>query len=200
MPGSRARILTVVFVIALITASCGGAGDEDSNDTGNESADAGTAATAAEPEADDLAGSTGETPSGQEAASATTAAQAAAPPEGLSTGIAVISLENGEVFEFSIMCALEPQPNFEYSIASYDDPANLDISKWSEDSQFSGTSVSIYDSTSYDTLWEANTTFNQQGGELELSLSGSTVSGSGLFWPGGDSFQEGVRGDILANC
>jgi hypothetical protein len=196
MPKRTVRALTVLFVIALIAASCGG----DASSEADESSDAPAAMLTdkTEPGADDLVAATEEAPGGEDPS--TTTAQPAAPSSGFGDGTAVISLENGEVFEFGVLCVLEPQPNFEYTIVSYDDPANLDISKWSEDAQFSGASVSIYDSTTYDTLWEANTTFDAQGGAVDLTVSGSTVTGTGLFWPEGDPFMEGVQGDIAVTC
>ena len=191
---SRSTKLSLILVaFALFAASCGG--DSSGDASGEASSEASVASEApggdAAPNNDEAASTAAPQPAAEPSAAA---------PDGISDGTAVISLANGEVFEFGVLCALLPQPNFEYTIVSYDDPANLDISKWSEDAQFSGTNVSIYDSTTYDTLWEASTTFELQGGDLELTVSGSTVSGSGTFWPEGDSFQEGVQGDIMVNC
>ncbi|MFV1989602.1 MAG: hypothetical protein ACC652_02545 [Acidimicrobiales bacterium] len=190
------KVLLTLVAFALFAASCGGGGSDDTFDAASSD----TSATDSGSESPDSNNGNDETPPPTDAPPATDAPDAL--PPGVSTGgTAVISLENGEVFEFSILCALEPQPNFEYTIVSYDDPANLDISKWSEDSQFSGVTVSIYDSTSYDTIWEAGSFYRGPEGEPDLTLSGSTLSGSGIFWPGDDSKEDvGVQGEILANC
>lgn len=112
-----------------------------------------------------------------------------------------MTLENGEVFEFAVLCSLNPEEfgddEFEFSLVSYDDPFNLDVSQFKEDAFNGAANISIYDSTTFATTWDANTFF---GGEVELAVSGTTVTGNGVFLKGDDAEGPGVRGDLVANC
>ena len=123
----------------------------------------------------------------------------AAPPSG--EGSASLTLSNGEVFEFGIRCVLEPQVSagseILFTVVSYDDPYNLDVTQFG-DSAFNGAAnISVYDSDPYDTLWEAS---SMLGTSIELSIDGSTVTGVGDFLAGGEPGGETVTGDLVANC
>ena len=84
-----------------------------------------------------------------------------------------------------------------FTAVSYDDPVNLDITQFGDDSFDGMAVVTLVDSTSYDTLWEAG---GPVGGELSLTLDGSTIEGSGEFYADGDVFGEAVAGEVVANC
>ncbi|MDH3754984.1 MAG: hypothetical protein OEU32_14025, partial [Acidimicrobiia bacterium] len=116
-------------------------------------------------------------------------------------GTATLTLDNGEVFEFGILCALEPQEaagsEILFTVVSYDDPYNLDVTQFGADSFNGAANISLYDSTTFDTIWEAS---GFLGAEVELNLDGSTVTGSGTFHPDGDPSIEGVSGELTASC
>jgi hypothetical protein len=119
------------------------------------------------------------------------------------SGSATITLDNGESFEFSILCALEPQmaagSEILFSVTSYDDPG-MDATQFGDDGTVTGiASITIYDG-SYETLYEASTFNEAFGGSIELSLDGSTVSGSGSFFPEADPTMDPVEGELVANC
>lgn len=114
---------------------------------------------------------------------------------------ASLTLENGETFTFNILCALEAQESagqeILFTVVSYDDPVSLDVTQFGADS-FGGTAVvSLYDSSTFDSVWDANTL---DGGELELEMSGNTVTGLGVFLAGEDRSGPGVAGKFEANC
>ena len=74
---------------------------------------------------------------------------------------------------------------------------DLDVTQFGADSFGGAANISLYDSTSYDTLWEASSLY---GTEVELVLDGSTVTGSGDFHPQGDIAATPVPGQLVANC
>jgi hypothetical protein len=116
---------------------------------------------------------------------------------------ATVTLDNGEVFTFGILCALEPQEaagsEILFTVVSYDDPVNLDVTQFGADSFGGAASISLYDSSSYDVVWEANTIY---GNQVDLTLDGNTVRGSGVFLSEGDFDNgiEGVPGVLVAEC
>jgi hypothetical protein len=114
---------------------------------------------------------------------------------------ATVALENGETYTFNILCALEPQESagqeILFTVVSYDDPVNLGVTQSGADSFGGVASVSLYDSTTYDTVWDANTL---HGSELVLELNGNTVTGHGIFLAGEDGEGPGVPGVLEANC
>ena len=114
---------------------------------------------------------------------------------------ATVTLDNGDAFEFSALCWLETQESagseILFTVVSYDDPVNLDVTQFGADSFSGAASISLYDSTSYDTLWEANSLY---GTVVELVLDGSTVTGSGDFYPQGDIAATPIPGQLVANC
>lgn len=114
---------------------------------------------------------------------------------------ATLELENGETYTFNILCALEPQESagqeISFTVVSYDKPVSLDVTQFGADS-FDGTAVlSLYDTSTFDNVWEANTL---HGGELELALSGDTVTGQGVFLAGEERTGPGVSGTFEARC
>lgn len=127
--------------------------------------------------------------------------QAESPAVPTGNGTATVTLENGSTYEFSILCTLESQvaagQTISFTVTSYDDPVNLDVTQFGDESFDGAASISLYDSTSYETLWEANSMF---GNDVELTLDGSTVSGSGTFVAGDDGMGDQVAGDLVANC
>jgi len=132
---------------------------------------------------------------------ATTEVSAAPPAQPAGSGSATLTLSNGEVFEFGILCSLEPQEaagsEILFAVVSYDDPYNLDVTQFAAGSFDGAANISVYDSTSYDTVWEASTLY---GTDVELSMAGSTVAGSGEFLAGGELGGETVTGELVANC
>lgn len=177
------RRLFVLLVVGLFVL--GACSSDDSESSDDDSSSAPPDAPADDDEGDD------EGDGGDESASA-----------GSGGGTATLTLDNGETFEFGALCALEPQESagstIEYAVASYDDPYNLDINKFGEDSFGGEASVSVYDSESYEVLWEGSSSYPE--GALVLSLEGTTITGSGTFHPDGDITVAGVEGTIVAEC
>lgn len=196
---SPTRLVAVLLTLAMMLAACGG--DDDSAGNTTEAGDDAADAPAEEPAADEPADAPAEEAATDEPAAEEPAAEA--PSAGGAT--AVVTLANGEEFEFGILCALEAQEaagqEIEFTVVSYDEPYNLDITKWGDSSDFAGGSIGIYDAETYETLWEANDSLGLTDDELTLELNGSTVTGSGVFYAEGDSFAgEGVEGEVVANC
>ena len=191
---SLSAILTSA-ALALTFTACGG-GDDDTTDDADaaDTADTGSAdAQADEPAADEPAADepTAEDPPAEEPAAA-----------GGGTG-AVLTLDNGETFEFSVLCSLEPQmaagSEILFTATSYDTPG-LDITQFGDEGTVTGiATISVYDGD-YETLWEAGTFYEAVGGTIELSLDGSTIRGSGSFYPGGDIAATPVDGEVVAEC
>lgn len=178
------RSLTALLTTAALTlamTACGGDDDTTTTDTTETTDDAeasGTPETAAdEPAADQPADSGGSD--------------------------ATLTLANGETFEFGILCTLEPQmaagSEILFTAVSYDTPG-LDITQFGDEGNVTGiATISVYDE-SYESLWEAGTFYEAVGGTIELSLDGSTIRGSGSFFPGGDMTATPVDGEIVAEC
>jgi len=191
------RVFAMISGLMLVAAACGGADPGSVALTTTEATTAITAPGPAEP-ADTQTADTQpvDTQPAEEQAD-----QEEAPIPTTRDGSATVTLENGEVFEFAILCVLNAaevgDTEFEFYLVSYDDPFNLDVSQFTEDSFNGAANISIYDSTSFNTTWEANTFF---GGEVELALNGTTVTGTGVFLEGEDAQGPGVRGELVANC
>jgi hypothetical protein len=116
---------------------------------------------------------------------------------------ATLSLDNGESFEFSVLCSLEPQiaagSEILFTATSFDDPT-LDITQFGDEGPVVDlATISVYDA-SFETLWEANSLFEAFGGGAELTLDGSTINGTGSFFPAGDIEGTAVAGTVVANC
>lgn len=181
----RRTVLALLAALMLMASSCSSDGSEaaSSDSSAPESTaanDAGTESTVAD--------------AGQSQATAPTVQASGAQT-------ATVTLDNGDVFEFSALCWLEVQESagseILFTVVSYDDPVNLDVTQFGVDSFDGAASISLYDSTSYDTIWEASSLY---GTDIELSLSGSTVTGSGDFYPAGDIAATPVPGQLVANC
>ena len=179
--------------VLLVAAACGSDGDSTDgatdDDVTNETAvvDDDSTDTAADNGSDD-------TGSGDD-----TGSDDAAPPA--SGGGATLTLANGESFEFpSVLCTLEPQmaagSEILFTATSYDDPG-LDITQFGDEGTINGVaSIDVYDAD-FETLWSASSMF---GYEVELTLDGSTIRGTGSFLPGPDLMGEPVQGEVVANC
>ena len=191
----RRTTLALLATLMLVASACSSDSSEpassDSPAAETTAADVGTTASAADdaPDTESTDTEDGDTPT------TTPAAQAS----GAQT--ATVTLDSGDVFEFSALCWLETQESagseILFTVVSYDDPVNLDVTQFGADSFGGAASISLYDSTSYDTLWEANSLY---GTEVELNLDGSTVTGSGDFYPAGDIAATPVAGQLVANC
>jgi len=115
-------------------------------------------------------------------------------------GTATLTLDNGETFEFSVLCMLEPQmaagSEILFTAVSYDDPG-LDITQFGDEGNVTGVaSVSVYDGA-FNTLWDSGSIYPEP---IELSLDGSTITGQGTFYQGGDIAGATTTGQIVANC
>lgn len=190
----RSRTTIALAVGLLVLTACGGDDDSSSDDT----ADAADAAQPADEPADESAAEPAAQPAQEPAAE-----PAADSSGGTGQGSATLTLENGERFEFSILCALEPQmaagSEILFTVVSYDD-TGLDITQFGDEGTVTDfASISVYDA-SFETIWEAASLFEAFGGTIELSLDGSTVTGSGSFYPGGDPTTTPVEGQVVANC
>ena len=177
----RSRISLTLAAGLLALTACGGDDDSTSDDA--------DAADVAEPAA--------------EPAVEPAAEPAAEPSGGTGQGAATLTLDNGEQFEFSILCGLESQmaagSEILFNVVSYDD-TGLDITQFGDEGTVTDfASISVYDA-SFETIWEAASLFEAFGGTIELSLDGSTVTGSGSFYPGGDPTTTPVEGQVVANC
>ena len=188
------RLVALVFTVVLVTGACSGSDSSDTAANDNAvsdtaAADAGTETTAADANTESTAA---------DAADAQTDAPAA---QASGAQTATVTLDTGDVYEFSALCWLETQESagseILFTVVSYDDPVNLDVSQFGTDSFGGAANISLYDSTSYDTIWEASSLY---GTEIELILAGSTVTGSGDFYPAGDIAATPVGGVLVADC
>jgi hypothetical protein len=182
--------IRLVAVASLLVAAAACGSDDDSVD-GNDADDAESDdAESDDAESDDAESDTDETSDSDDAA-----------PGGSGGGTATLTLANGEVFEFSgVLCSLEPQmaagSEILFSATSYDDPG-LDITQFGDTGTITGiASISVYDGN-YETLWDAN---SMLGTDVELTLDGSTIRGTGNFVEGEDYGGETVEGEVVANC
>ncbi len=212
--GSWGDLILSVFVMVsalmLVVAACGASDSETVTPTSpgataeeTESADTQPADTQAEdisPGATEPADTTDTQPADTQPAEEPDD-QSASPAPATGNGTATVTLDNGDVFEFAILCVLDPaevgDTEFEFYLVSYDDPFNLDVSQFTEDSFGGAANITIFDSTNFGTTWDANTSL---GGEVELALDGTTVTGRGVFLKGEDAEGPGIRGDLIANC
>lgn len=136
---------------------------------------------------------------------------AAAPT--LDPGVAVIALDNGERFEFSdVRCTLEPEfigdgeteQLFSGLDFDFDDEFDLTVTQFGEapEDLSNAAFVTVTNSATFDDVWDAESTprFIEAGGSLELTLSGSSITGSGMFFPGGDLESAPVAGTVTVSC
>ncbi len=180
----RRRAASVVLVAGLVLAACS---DDDGGDGGD-------AESSSDDAASDDAASDEATPTGD-------------------PGVAVVALDNGERFEFSdVRCALESEfigdgeteQLFSALDFDFDDEFDLAVTQFGEAPEdLSGAAfVTVTESATFEDLWDAESTprFTEAGGSLELTLSGTSITGSGMFFPGGDLESEPVAGTVTVNC
>jgi hypothetical protein len=190
--------LLILAPLLLAVAACGS--DDDSSDSAADAPVATEAATADDDATTDTAPSDADA-SGSEDDASDSSGDPATPPADGGGGGATLTLDNGETIEFSsVLCTLEPQmaagSEILFTAVSYGDPG-LDITQFGDEGTITGVaSISVYDAD-YESLWEANTMF---GSEVELTLDGSTIRGTGSFLEGGDIANAPVSGEIVANC
>jgi hypothetical protein len=186
--------IRLVAVSSLLVAAAACGSDDDSVDGNAADSPAATQSTPGDAAESDAA----ETSDADETSDSDDAAEA---PGGSGGGTATLTLANGEVFEFSgVLCSLEPQmaagSEILFSATSYDDPG-LDITQFGDTGTITGiASISVYDGN-YETLWDAN---SMLGTDVELTLDGSTIRGTGNFVEGEDYGGETVEGEVVANC
>ncbi len=217
------RSLALLAAATLVLAACG---DDDSSDD----ADA-TSATPAATEADDSTDEPSSPPTtGTEGDTANDAAtddtgadddsssdggesddvgdsveaSGSASGDGFGSGSATLTLANGESFEFSTLCALEPQEaagsEILYTVVSNDNPG-LDITQFGDEGAVTDFGViSVIDGSTFETLWEASSLNETFGGSFSLQLDGSTITGGGSFYPAGDIALDPVEGEVVATC
>jgi ABC-type transport system substrate-binding protein len=189
----RVRIIAAVLTLVLVGAACSsGSSEPQQSPPDTEATDTtlqvSTETTDTETEALDT---TTTTAAGDNVFAAAAAGGASA----------TLSLENGETYTFNILCALEPQESagqeILFTVVSYDDPISLDVSQFGAESLDGTAVISLYDSVTFNNVWDANTL---HGGELKLDLSGDTVSGHGVFLAGEERTGPGVAGEFEAHC
>lgn len=207
---SLSAILTSA-ALALTLAACGG-GDDDADAGADDTQTA--EAVADEPDADEPAedesvedesvedDTTEDVPTEDESVEEEPPADEPAAAGGSGKG-AVLTLANGETFEFSVLCSLEPQmaagSEILFTATSYDTPG-LDITQFGDEGTVTDiATISVFDGN-YETLWDAGSFYEAVGGTIELSLEGSTIRGSGSFYPGGDIAATPVDGEVVAEC
>ena len=184
--------LALAAAIALLSA-CG-----SSNDAAPT---AEPASEATQPESAEPPSDSGDAASESETESDSEAAPAVAPAGDVN---ATLSLDNGETFEFFVLCSLEPQiaagSEILFTATSFDDPS-LDITQFGDGPLYVADNASVsVDGASFETLWEADSNFEPLGGGMELSLDDSTITGTGMFFPAGDIEGSAVAGTVVANC
>ena len=195
----RVRSLVVFVVLVLLVSACA----SDESDSGQTAGDAESPDTtvASAVEAEEEAVETEEPAPSDDAASSASSGDATA----------VVTLENGETYTFGILCGLEPQVAagvpILFTVGSYDDPTSLDVTQFGAagedldqviaDMLAGAASISLYDSTTFDVLWEADTLY---GNEVVLEIDGNTVTGHAAFVQGGELGNPTVEGELVANC
>lgn len=207
---TTARLLVIALVGAVGLTACG-SDDEgtESTDTADpartDAAPSDSSGSAEEPTADDTPSEDGE-PSEDDGTADNSADDSNADAPATGQGTATLTLDNGERYEFGVLCTLEPQmaagSEILFTATSYDDPS-LDITQFGDDGTVTSlSSVSVYDATSFDSLWGASSLYEPFGGGLELTLDGSTIRGTGTFFAGDDpgTSPDGIAGEVVANC
>ncbi|WP_040494141.1 hypothetical protein [Ilumatobacter nonamiensis] len=209
----RTTLLPAVLVSALLIASCG---DDDSSSEDSSAADAASADTDGVADDPAAADTVGDVPQDSDAGPEPEAeadpstegddGSGGEIPPGVTEGSATLTLENGETFEVDVFCTLEPQisagSEILFTATSLGDPI-LDITQFGDEGPVTEIgSVQVINGDTYESLWGASTIYEPFGGALELSLDGSTINGSGDFYPGDDPVEGGdpVPGEVVADC
>ena len=191
----RPPMIALFAALMLVVSACG----SDSSEPASDDDLATETSIVADASADSTATEDPDTASTGSGDSDTSTPNPTAQASGSQT--ATVTLDSGEVFEFAALCWLEPQESagseILFTVVSYDDPVNLDVTQFGADSFDGAANISLYDSTSYDTLWEASSLY---GTQVELNIDGSTVTGSGDFYPAGEIAATPVPGQLVVNC
>jgi hypothetical protein len=182
------RFVPVFIALLLVATACGGSDADSANEDTQAPSTTGAATT--------------DTESASDPAPDTTVTEPAASSSGGGSGTATLVLDNGESYDFSILCGLEPQvaagQEILFNFVSYDEPFSLDVTQFGDDSVSpGGASISVYDTATYETLWDASSIY---GSDVTLSLNGSTVTGSGVFLENGEFGAAEAHGELEANC
>lgn len=209
---TTARLFVIALVGAVGLTACGSDDDgaTESADTADpartDAAPSDSSESAEEPAADDDTSSEDGEPTEDEGTADDSADEGNADAPATGQGTATLTLDNGERYEFGVLCTLEPQmaagSEILFTATSYDDPS-LDITQFGDEGTVTGlSSVSVYDATSFDSLWGASSLYEPFGGGLELTLDGSTIRGTGTFFAGDDpgTSPDGIAGEVVANC
>ena len=196
------RKLLGVIGCACLLIGCGGDDDDDTSSSAKTSASSDPDDQAGDDEtADEADPADDEGVAADESDESDATSGQADSTGGGGDGSATVDLDNGEQFEFSVLCALEPQEvagsEILFTLVSYDEPVSLDVTQFSDDSFDGAANISLYDTATYDTVWEASSIY---GTAIELTLDGRTVRGVGVFYPAGDIDAEGVEGELVATC
>jgi hypothetical protein len=192
----RSRLIPAIVIVSFLLAACGSDSDTAESVSTDSSADG--AVTTDAKESDDAV-----TTNADESDDADESDNSEPPALPSGDGTAVLTLANGETFEFSVLCSLESQiaagSEILFTATSYDNPG-LDITQFGDEGTVTEiASVDVYDGD-FETLWGAATLYEAFGGSLELTLEGTTIRGVGTFYSGGDPAGEAVEGEVIANC
>lgn len=204
----RLTILPTVLAGALLIASC--SSDGDSDDTSSEGTAAGDTS-GVEADDDTFTAADGSTsPQGDAAdddgVSGDGETEIEPPPPEPGEGTATLTLDNGETYEVDVLCTLEPQisagSEILFTATSMGDPL-LDITQFGDEGPVTGIgTVTVVDGSTIEPLWGASTMYDAFGGSLELTLDGTTIRGTGDFYPSDDPVEGGdpVAGEVVAEC
>ena len=189
-------MIPAIVIVSFLLAACGS--DSDTTESVSTDSSADGAVTTDAKESDDAV-----TTNADESDDADESDNSEPPALPSGDGTAVLTLANGETFEFSVLCSLESQiaagSEILFTATSYDNPG-LDITQFGDEGTVTEiASVDVYDAD-YETLWGAATLYEAFGGSLELTLEGTTIRGVGTFYSGGDPAGEAVEGEVIANC
>jgi hypothetical protein len=189
-------LIPAIVIVSFLLAACGS--DSDTTESVSTDSSADGAVTTDAKESDNAVTTNADEP---DDADGSDNGEPPALPSG--DGTAVLTLANGETFEFSVRCSLESQiaagSEILFTATSYDNPG-LDITQFGDEGTVTDiASVDVYDGD-YETLWGAATLYEAFGGSLELTLDGTTIRGVGTFYSGGDPAGEAVEGEVIANC
>ncbi|MEO1059108.1 MAG: hypothetical protein AAFY28_19535, partial [Actinomycetota bacterium] len=85
-----------------------------------------------------------------------------------------------------------------------EDDFDMDVTQYGDagDDLTDAASINIMQSDPFEFVWSAGSSSRdtEAGGSFELTLSGSSITGSGLFFAGDDLETEPVSGTVTINC
>ncbi len=198
-----ARLVPILFVMVLVVAACGSDDSESGDTTANAGTAAGTQSTAA---------TTGEPTqptdgpvSTQPPAASTEQAESSDPGSAGEAGTATLTLDNGESFEFNVECVTSPMDaglagrDLLLSVNSYDGQYLIAAELLGPDQYGSAplSIIQIWDVPGNEVAWGA---YSASGGQVDLRLDGTTVTGTAVFGEGGDTVNPSVPGELVAYC